>query len=92
MVKLIAYLILFGAVYLLPGEEPKPPILSDVFEVFTIEGNDTRTDGTCGEGNQIDSRITIVTNFPREHRGLGQNHGYSLTATCPHAPRQSRRF
>ena len=35
-----------GAVYLLPGEEPKPPILSDVFEGFTIESDDTGTDGT----------------------------------------------
>ncbi len=82
----------FLALSSLPGEEPKPPVLSDVFEVFTIESNNTGTDGTCGEGNQIDSRITIVTSLPREHRGRVQNLGYSPTATYHHAPRQSRRF
>jgi len=51
----------FGAVYLLPGEEPKPPILSDVIEVLTIESNDSGTDGTCGEGNQNISEATIST-------------------------------
>ena len=55
----------FDAVYLLAGEEPKPSILSDVFEVLTIESNDSGTDGTRGEGNQNISKTASSTVLER---------------------------
>ena len=51
----------FGAVYLLPGEEPKSPILSDVFEALTIESNECGTDGTRGKSVQNISEAAIST-------------------------------
>jgi len=51
----------FAAVELLPRKEPKAPIRSAVFEVLTIESDETGIDGTYGEINQNISKTAIST-------------------------------